>query len=596
MSANLFNSTPLERPDEVTPTPPADVKQIDHPPPKASLEQRNEEEILQHPKEVTQNAQIGVQKAEATALVWSKTAVRAIYAWIWLCFFILSMQLSINSNMIYYAYADFQSAPQISQAYILSTIIAGIIALPIAKILNLWGRAEGFLLFLGLFLIGFIVMASCNGPNSFAAGYTLYTVGNNSVTFILSVFVADATGLRNRAFAYAFIGTPTICTAFAGPLVAQVFYVHSSWRWAYGCFAIIIFITFVPLAFVLKIYQRRAEKAAIFTKTHADRTALQSCVHYFHEFDCVGGFLLMAAFILFLLPFSLEVYGYGGYSSPTFISMIVIGIVLFPAFAIWEKYCAKSPFIKWELFKNRTVLGACIVSAVIFFNYFAWNQYYYYYLQVVYNLDTAKTGYMTQIYGVGSTIWGVIFGIWIRQTKHFKNICLFFGVPLFMLGAGLMIHFRGTDSRIGYLIMCQIFIALGGGTLVIGDEMAVMAAADREGIPMMIALISLAGSVGGSIGYAVAVAIYSNTFPEALLNALPDETKADFATIYLGGSTAQLIYPPGSATRDAINHAWSYSQKYECIAACAIVILAFPAVAMWKNYNVDKQQVKGIVI
>ena len=81
MSANLFNSTPLERPDEATPTPQADVKQIDHPPPKASLEQRNEEEILQHPKEVTQNAQIGVQKAEATALVWSKTAVRAIYAW-----------------------------------------------------------------------------------------------------------------------------------------------------------------------------------------------------------------------------------------------------------------------------------------------------------------------------------------------------------------------------------------------------------------------------------------------------------------------------------------------------------------------------------
>lgn len=498
--------------------------------------------------------------------------------------------------MIYYAYADFQSAPQISQAFILSTIIAGVIALPIAKILNLWGRAEGFLLFLGLFIIGLIVIASCNGPNSFAAGYTLYTIGNNSVSFILSVFVADATGLRNRAFAYAFIGTPTICTAFAGPLVAQAFYAHSTWRWAYGCFAIIIFSVFVPLAFVLKFFQRRAEKKGIFFEAQSDRTALQSFIHYFHEFDCVGGFLLTAAFILFLLPFSLEIYGYGGYSSPTFISMVVIGILLFPIFAVWEKFFARIPFIKWELFKNRTVVGACIVSAVIFFNYYTWNQYYYYYLQLVYSLDTAKTGYMTQIYGVGSTIWGVIFGIWIRQTKHFKKICLFFGAPLFMLGAGLMIHFRGAESKIGYLIMCQIFIAFGGGTLVIGDEMAVMAAADREGIPMMIALISLAGSVGGSIGYAVAVAIYSNTFPKALLNALPDEAKADYATIYLGGSPAQLIYPPGSATRDAINHAWSYSQKYECIAACVIVILAFPAVAMWKNYNVDKKQVKGIVI
>jgi hypothetical protein len=48
---------------------------------RVSLEQRNENEIIEHPNEVTQNAQIGVRKAEATALVWSKTAVRAIYAW-----------------------------------------------------------------------------------------------------------------------------------------------------------------------------------------------------------------------------------------------------------------------------------------------------------------------------------------------------------------------------------------------------------------------------------------------------------------------------------------------------------------------------------
>lgn len=144
--------------------------------------------------------------------------------------------------------------------------------------------------------------------------------------------------------------------------------------------------------------------------------------------------------------------------------------------------------------------------------------------------------------------------------------------------------------------MCQIFIAFGGGTLVIGDEMAVMAAADRDGIPMMLALISLSSSVGGSIGYAVASAIYSNTFPQALLRALPDYAKSDYQTIYAGGSAVQLTYPPGSEVRNAINYAWAYSQKYECITAAALVVLAFPAIAIWKDYNVDKKQVKGVVI
>ncbi|KAJ5398671.1 hypothetical protein N7465_009160 [Penicillium sp. CMV-2018d] len=561
-----------------------------------SLEERNERELLEHPDEVTQEAQVGVQKAEATALVWSKTALYATYAWIWLCFFTLSMQSSISSNVIYYAYANFASAPQISQAYIVSTIVGGVLQLPIAKTLNIWGRAEGFLALLLVFILGLIVIASCNGPNGFAAGYTLYWIGYTALNFILTVFVADASGLRNRAFVYAFIGTPTICTAFVGPLVAQAFLVHSTWRWAYGCFAIITFLLFVPLALVFKFYQRKAEKLNLFLRVSSGRTSAQSFVHYFHEFDVIGAFILMAAFILFLLPFSLETYGFSGYSSVSFIAMVVIGILLFPVFAIWERFFARTPFIKWELFKKRTVLGACILSAVIFFNYNTWDQYFYYYVQVVYNLDTSKTGYMTQIYGVGSTIWAVLFGIWIRQTKHFKNVCLYFGAPLMLLGAGLMIHFRGSQGNIGYLVMCQILIAFGGGTLVIGDEMAVMATADRDGVPLMIAMISLSSSFGGAIGYAVAVAIYSNTFPQALLSALPDSAKADYAIIYAGGSAAQLVYPPGSETRNAINYAWAYSQKYECITAAVLLVLAFPAIAMWKNYNVDKRQVKGTVI
>ncbi|OOF98724.1 hypothetical protein ASPCADRAFT_504318 [Aspergillus carbonarius ITEM 5010] len=432
-----------------------------------SVEGNNEEEIRERPDTVSNDAQIGVQGAEATALVWSTKALYAIYA----------------CNMIYYASAGFSSAPQISQAFILSTIIGGGLQLLIAKVLNLWGRAECFLTFLGVLILGIIVIISCYGPNGFAAGYTLYWIGYNNFNFILSVFVTDTSGLRNRAFVYAFadgfVGTPTICT-------------------------------------------HKAETMGVFIRGHSNCTPPQSLILYFHEFDLVGIFLLMAVFVLLLLPFSLTTYGYGGYSSVTFIGMIIPGILLFPIFTIWERSFAPTPFIKWPVFKSRTVLGT------------------------FYNLNTAKTGYMTQIYSVGSTIW--------------------------------------------------IFIAFGGRTLVIADEMAVMAAADRDSIPMMIAMISLFGSVGGAIGNAVAVAIYSDTFPQALLRALPSETREEYSRLYLRDATAQLVYPPGTETRKAINHAWGQSQKYECITAAAVVVLAFPAIAVWKDHSVDRKQVKGTVI
>lgn len=236
------------------------------------------------------------------------------------------------------------------------------------------------------------------------------------------------------------------------------------------------------------------------------------------------------------------------------------------------------------------------MAAVLFFNFYTWDQYFYYYIQVVYDLDITKTGYLAQINGVGTTIWSVVFGLWIRQTRHFKNACLYFGAPLVVLGAGLMVHFRGSEAPLGYLIMCQIFLAVGTGTLILGDEMAVMAAADREGVPVVIALLGLFSSLGGALGNAVAAAVYQSTFPSALQKALPDMAPDDVLKLYLGGSTAQLQFPVGSATRTAIDLAWATSQKYECITATAVAVLFFPAIAVWKNYSVDKKQVKGTVL
>ncbi|CAK7209943.1 hypothetical protein SBRCBS47491_000616 [Sporothrix bragantina] len=512
------------------------------------------------------------------------------------------MCAAISNNIIYYAYADFASAPQIAQAYILAAVISGVLQLPIAKTLNLWGRAEGFLVFVAVYTLGLVVMASCTGPASYAAGYTIYWIGYTAVNFILSVFVADTSGLHNRAFALALTGAPTICTAFVGPLAAQAFVTHVSWQWAYGEFAIIIPATCAPLAVVLKVFQKRAEARGIFVRPAVSgRTVWQSIVHYLVAFDIVGALLLMAAFVLVLLPFSLQSYGLGhGYGSATFVAMLVVGVLLFPVFAVWEVYglprITGSPFLKWQLFRSRTVVGACGVSAILFFNFYTWDQYFYYYVQVVYDLDITRTGYMAQINGVGSTIWGVVFGVWIRRTKHFKNVCLFFGTPLLLLGAALMVYFRGSGSPIGYLIMCQIFIAFGTATLIIGDEMAVMSAADREGVPLVLALLGLFSSIGGALGNAVAAAVYAKVFPGALLGKLPAETQADYLTIYLGGSATQLLYPVGSATRTAIDYAWQEAQKYECITAAAIVVLAFPSIALWKNYSVDRKQVKGTVL
>ncbi|KAL2813200.1 major facilitator superfamily domain-containing protein [Aspergillus cavernicola] len=561
-----------------------------------SIFARNEKEVEQNPGKVTQDAHLGVQKAEAAAMAWSRKAVFATYAWIWVCFFLLALQSAISSTVINNAYATFASAPQIATANILYSIIGGVLKLPIAKILNVWGRAEGFLLFLGVYALGLIIVAACDNPNSYAAGYVLFWVGYNALFLIMDVFIADTSGMRNRAFTFAFSQTPFICTAFTGPLAGQSFLKVANWRWAHGAFAIINPVAFAPLAIVFKYYQKKAERVGLYQRERSGRTTMQSIIHYCHEFDVIGAALLMAAWILLLLPFSLASNGRAQYEDASFIAMVVIGFCLLFVFAAWEKWGARVHFISYDLLKQRTVLGACCMAALSFFAFYCWDLYFYNFCIVVYDLDVAMAGYMLQIYNVGSCFWGVVFGLYIRWSKHFKYACLFFGLPLLILGAGLMIHFRGQHEDIGYIVMCQIFIAFGGGTIVIGQDMAVMASADREGVPMMLSLIGLFSSLGGAIGQAVGAAIYNNTFSSALQSRLPNDLKSMTDELNLGGYLAQMEYPVGGAVRQAVNFAWGRSQMYGSIAATALLVLGIPAIGVWRNYNVDKKQNKGVMI
>lgn len=159
-----------------------------------------------------------------------------------------------------------------------------------------------------------------------------------------------------------------------------------------------------------------------------------------------------------------------------------------------------------------------------------------------------------------------------------------------------MIHFRQPGINIGYVVMCQIFIAFAGGCIVICYQMQVMAAGGHENIAPLLALLGLFSSVGSAIGSTISSAIWTRNFPGALLHALPEANKADFETIY-ASLTVQLSYEQGSEVRDAIIIAYAQSQKKMCIAATCVMVFAFFCVVVWKDFNTKTmRQVKGTVI
>jgi hypothetical protein len=153
-----------------------------------------------------------------------------------------------------------------------------------------------------------------------------------------------------------------------------------------------------------------------------------------------------------------------------------------------------------------------------------------------------------------------------------------------------MIHFRGPEYNEGYLIMCQIFVAVGGGTMALMTQLAVMAVVSHQDTAAF-------NSIGGAVGLAISGAIWTNTLPQQLAQNLPPSINNQSSTIF-GSLTEQLSYARGSPERDGIIMSYAYLQKILCIAATCISIVNLVLVWGLKDVRLKqvKQPVKGLVV
>ncbi|KAG9243614.1 siderophore iron transporter-like protein [Calycina marina] len=541
----------------------------------------------------SEDLQPGVKKVEAVTLTWTKKELWLAYAFVFLVFFVISLQQQTQFGVAYYVTSSFALLPLTGTTSILSGVIGGVVKLPTAKFVDLVGRAEGFALMTFFATIGLIMMAACKNVETYAAAQVFYWVGFNGMAYVLDVFMADTSSLKNRALVFGFSTTPYIVTTFAGPRAAESFLKTSGWRWAYGTFTIVTPVIALPIMCLLWFNQRKAAERGLLIKEKSPRTPIQSISFYFWEFDVLGMLLIIGGFALLLLPFSLATYQRNTWRSTTIVCMFIFGGIMLLLFIIHEKHLAKKSFIPFSLLTDRSIIGACLLAMFLFMSFYSWDSYFYNYLQAVHGLSVTNTGYVYNIYSIGSCFWAIPVALLIRWTGRFKWLALAM-LCLEILGVGLMVKFRDPSWGIGYVVMCQIFIAFGGGALVICEEMAVMAAAPHQNVAAMLALIGLFSSVGGAIGQAVSAAIYTNTFPGALDAALPGNATLN-AELY-GSLPSQLLYPIGSPERTAVIHAYAVSQRYLTITGVVFLIPCFLFIAVWQDFKVhDLRQVKGRV-
>ena len=360
----------------------------------------------------------------------------------WIIQIVLAFCSGCVGTLTPYVVSTFQKHSLTALTTVISYLVAGLWKLPYAKLMNSWGRPQAFTIGVISTSVGLIMMAGCQDVQTYCAAQTFYYLGYNSISFSLTVFIADTSQLKNRGLFLGYASSPWLITTWLYGFAVESINKHNGigFRWGFGIFCIIIPLVCSPLVALFFINEAKASKRGLLParRNHGSRKA--KLLYYCREFDAIGILILCTGLALFLLSFNLYTYQRGRWTDPLIICFVSIGFVLILTFGLWERFFAPITFVPWSLLGNRTVIFTFTMASSFYVGWYIWDTYFYSLLVVLFDQPIVHATYIANTYTMGSCFICVVYGLCLRYYGKLKWYSLLWGVPLTMLGVSLMIQ------------------------------------------------------------------------------------------------------------------------------------------------------------
>ncbi|KAK7421603.1 hypothetical protein QQX98_002070 [Neonectria punicea] len=505
------------------------------------------------------------------------------------------------STKVYDAYATsaFQKHSALTTANVVGTII-GLVTYPImAKFSNVFGRAEGLTVSILFLVLSQIMYAACQNIATYIAGGIFESIGDTGYGIMQQVFIADTTSLLDRGLWSSLPESiAAIPTLYLGSIVGDSVLRHSTWRWGYGMWALIMPFCAAPLIITLFVLQRRARKNGYRREKSWD-TGDQSqgfvkrlANVLWIDLDILGAVLLTIGLGLALIPLSLT----GSKNSDrwdqgSYIAMLVIGVFVVGVFLLWDAKFAKVPFMPFRMIKERTVVAACILSMLDFFHYSCFTVFFPSYLQVAGGFAPGHSTRIDNSLRVSFQIASVLVGLLMKYTKR-SQIYVFIGVPLVVLGQGLQIYFvnmHGESANEASFVTAKTLVGVGRAFYQTAAQVSIQAIVAKEDVPVVTGVYFAAMSFGGAVGTSVSGAIWNNLLPKKLAKYLPDNAKDKAMAIYKSIVIAQK-FEKGTPVRAGIDKAYRETQQLLAIAATVALVPMLLVMFALKTIDLSKEE------
>ncbi|CAO2655829.1 Nn.00g046320.m01.CDS01 [Neocucurbitaria sp. VM-36] len=558
------------------------------------------------------NIRAGVRKIQLISQTWTRKDLIIAFAGLYLITFIFDFTNYATSTYTAYATSAFKQHSLLSAARVVATV-TNLLTYPFfAKLGDVFGRGELFTFSLGISTLALVFYAACQNIETYFVGVLFDSIGGVGFSITQQIFIADTTSLLNRGIWSSLPDTiGSIPTLYIGTIVADQILDHSTWRWGYGMWAIILPFCSLPFIITIFVLQNRATKHGhvvqppkILANVHKGHSVISKSYQLLWvELDCMGALLLVAGLALFLIPLSLTGSGNStAWGNAHIIAMLVVGVVLFVAFIAWTAWIAKNPFIPYKLIKDRTVIAACILCMLDFFHYAVFTTFFPSYLQVAGHFSAGHATRIDNALRVAFQVSSLVVALLMKFT-HRAKIWILIGVPLLVLGQGLQIYFVNINGDHGAseaaFVTAKTLAGVGRGFYQTAAQVTVQAVVPREDVGIVTAVFFASMNLGGAIGTSVSGAVWRSTLPEKLSAYLPATLKDLAMSIFKSIVIAQK-YSVDSEARTAIDRSYRESQKLLAIAATSA--LAPMLLIMWfiksvdlRKDQIDKEQSESIV-
>jgi EmrB/QacA subfamily drug resistance transporter len=376
-------------------------------------------------------------------------------------------------------------------AYTLTTAVAT----PLwGKIGDLYGRKSAFLASIVIFLAGSMLAGLAQTMNQLIGFRGLQGLGAGGLMVGAFALIGELVPSRDSGRMQALLGGMMPVAFVGGPLVGGFLTDHLSWRWA--------FYVNVPLGAVALLI------VGLGARVPSRRIRAR--------IDYAGATLLTIGIVSLALLASWAGTRYSWASAPV-VLLAAVGLVALIGFGYVETRAAE-PILPPRLFRNRNFTLAQILSFLTGAVMFAVTNVLPQYLQNVRGASPTASGLLLLPLMFGMLAVQLTVGQVITRTGRYRIFPIIGGVVL--TGGMLALLALGVNTRTAVGSGLTLVAGLGIGFLMQTTTLITLNSAERRDMGAASGSVTLARTIGGSLGIAALGAVYSSRLDATLTDRL----------------------------------------------------------------------------